>query len=467
MERKTGFEPATPTLARLCSTGLSYFRVQERGEIYRAPPPGAVKPVGPACRNACRSVTNTLMAILVQKYGGTSVNGPERIRAVARASPRRAPRATTWWWWSPPWATSTDELHRARAHGCRRRPTAARWTCCSRTGERVSMALLAMALARSRRRGDLVHRLAERHPDRRGARERAHRRDPARAHPRRARAPPRRDRRGLPGRLPRDPGDHHARAAAAPTPPRWRWPRRSRRRAARSTPTSPACSPPTRAWCPAARVIPSLSFRACSALAHLGGRVLHARCVDLAARERVPLTVRSSFDDAPGTRIVEDTVETPRVEAVAHRKDLSVVIAEGNAGGRGEARGILEAVAEAYPGLRADRARADVGHALGARVDRPRARTPTNCSCASASCAAPAASGRSPCSATPRSSRWSAAGSAPRRRRGPRRCSRRPACPCSPCARRPPRSSSASMPMFLEAAVRALHAAFLESSPGA
>src|SRR5262249_34075715 len=31
-----------------------------------------------------------------------------------------------------------------------------------------------------------------------------------------------------------------------------------------------------------ARVIPKLSYRACSALAHLGGRVLHARCVDLA-----------------------------------------------------------------------------------------------------------------------------------------------------------------------------------------
>jgi len=28
--------------------------------------------------------TTTAMAILVQKYGGTSVNGPERIRAVAR-----------------------------------------------------------------------------------------------------------------------------------------------------------------------------------------------------------------------------------------------------------------------------------------------------------------------------------------------------------------------------------------------
>jgi len=73
--------------------------------------------------------------------------------------------------------------------------------------------------------------------------------------------------------------------------------------------------------------------------------------VDLAARERVPLTVRSSFTDASGTRIVEEGVEAPRVEAVAHQKDVTVVIAEGTSGGRGEARGILEAVAEAFPAL--------------------------------------------------------------------------------------------------------------------
>lgn len=102
---------------------------------------------------------------------------------------------------------------------------------------------------------------------------------------------------------------------------------------------------------PEARVLERISHRACTSLAHLGGRVLHARCVDLAARERVPLTVRSSFDDAPGTRIEEVAMETPRVEAVAHRTRVTIVIAEGNAGGRGEARGIIEAVAEEHPGL--------------------------------------------------------------------------------------------------------------------
>ena len=35
------------------------------------------------------------------------------------------------------------------------------------------------------------------------------------------------DRRRVPGGVAGHQGDHHARAGAAPTPPRWRWPRRS------------------------------------------------------------------------------------------------------------------------------------------------------------------------------------------------------------------------------------------------
>jgi aspartate kinase len=103
---------------------------------------------------------------------------------------------------------------------------------------------------------------------------------------------------------------------------------------------------------PSARVIPRLSYRVCSTLAHLGGRVLHARCVDLAARERVPLTVRSSLDESPGTQIVEDVaMEGAHVEAVTHMADRSIAVAEGTSGGRGEARGIIEAAAADFPEL--------------------------------------------------------------------------------------------------------------------
>lgn len=101
-----------------------------------------------------------------------------------------------------------------------------------------------------------------------------------------------------------------------------------------------------------ARPIDRLSYETCSTLAHLGGRVLHARCVDLAAARRVPMVVRSSFDESPGTHIVEEeSMEGAHVRAIAHRADCSIAIAEGNSGGRGEARGIIDAVAGAYPEL--------------------------------------------------------------------------------------------------------------------
>ncbi len=123
-----------------------------------------------------------------------------------------------------------------------------------------------------------------------------------------------------------------------------------------------------------ARVIPRLGYRACSTLAHLGGRVLHARCVDLAARHHVPIVVRSSFDELPGTYIGEDDMEGARIEAIAHRDDVSIAIAEGNAGGRGEAREIIETVAEALPELEliAHERAGNQHHALvwiGARAD--------------------------------------------------------------------------------------------------
>src|SRR5438093_7535034 len=69
------------------------------------------------------------------------------------------------------------------------------------------------------------------------------------------------------------------------------------------------------------------------------------------AAYRVPLTVRSSFDESPGTEITEEIMEGARVEAVTHRDDCSIAIAEGNAGGRGEARALIEAVAERFGDL--------------------------------------------------------------------------------------------------------------------
>ena len=63
------------------------------------------------------------------------------------------------------------------------------------------------------------------------------------------------------------------------------------------------------------------------------------------------LWLRSSFDDGAGTRIEEAAMEGGRVTAITHRKDVSVVLAEGTSGGRGEARNIIASVAERHPEL--------------------------------------------------------------------------------------------------------------------
>jgi len=293
--------------------------------------------------------TNTAVTILVQKYGGTSVNGPERIRAVARriADSRAAGAALVVV--VSAMGETTDELI-ALAHRVSPSPNRREMDMLVTTGERVSMALVAMALHdlgveaisfTGSQSGILTD---ESHSNARIVAIR----------PERIRAELDRGRvvivAGFQGVSPvtreittlgRGGSDTTAVALAAAL---------SAARCEICTDVDGVHTADPRVV-PGARVLPRMSLRACSALAHLGGRVLHARCVDLAARRRVPLLVRSSFGDGPGTEIVEVEVEEPRVEAVAHQFDVSIVVAEGNAGGRGETRGILETVAQHYPAL--------------------------------------------------------------------------------------------------------------------
>jgi len=289
------------------------------------------------------------VTVLVHKYGGTSVNGPERIRAVARriAAARGAGHAMVVV--VSAMGDTTDDLI-ALAHQVSPHPSRREMDMLLTTGERVSMALVAMALhdldvpaisftgSQSGILTDDAHsnaRIVGVRPDRiRAALDQGRVVIVA----------------GFQGVSPatkeittlgRGGSDTTAVALATAL---------GRARCEIFTDVEGVFTADPRIV-PRARLVPRLGYRACSALAHLGGRVLHARCVDLAARERVPLAVRSSFHDTPGTEITEDTLEAPRVEAVTHRSDLSLAIAEGNAGGRGEARGILESVAAEFPAL--------------------------------------------------------------------------------------------------------------------
>jgi len=82
---------------------------------------------------------------------------------------------------------------------------------------------------------------------------------------------------------------------------------------------------------PGARKIPRLSYRAMAALARLGAQVLSARSVDLAARYRVPIKVLSSFSHEEGTLVDgHDTpMEGPHVTGLAHRNDVALVEIKG------------------------------------------------------------------------------------------------------------------------------------------
>jgi len=298
---------------------------------------------------AAREPYNSRVSLLVQKYGGTSVDGPERIRAVARrvAAARAAGNDTVVV--VSAMGQTTDELI-GLARQVSKAPNRRELDMLLTTGERVAMALLAMALhdlgveaisftgSQSGILTDGAHsaaRIVEVKPER------------IRAELARGRVVIVAGFQGVSPRtreittLGRGGSDTTAVALAAALGPG---------RCEIYTDVSGVLTADPRVV-KGARVIPKLSYRACSALAHLGGRVLHARCVDLAAAYRVPLTVRSSFDDAPGTEITEESMEGARVEAVTHRDDCSIAIAEGNAGGRGEARGLIEAVADRLPDL--------------------------------------------------------------------------------------------------------------------
>jgi aspartate kinase len=288
------------------------------------------------------------MAVLVQKYGGTSVDGPERIRAVAQRIARARSSGSQIVVVVSAMGHSTDDLIRL-AHQVSAAPSRRELDMLLTTGERISMALLAMALHdlgieaisfTGSQSGILTTgphsaaRIVEVRPDR-------------------IRAALGQGRvvivAGFQGvdpttkeitTLGRGGSDTTAVALAAALEPA---------SCEIYTDVVGVFTADPRVV-PGSRLIPRIGYASCSTLAHLGGHVLHARSVDLAARHRVPLSVRSSFDEAPGTEIVEgDPVEGSRVEAVTGRKDRVIVLAEGTSGGRGEARGILEAVAEAFP----------------------------------------------------------------------------------------------------------------------
>ena len=244
------------------------------------------------------------MGLVVQKYGGSSVSDAERIKRVAEriVATRKA---------------GHDVVRRRQRHGRHHRraarPRAAGLARCRpgreldmllTAGERISMALLAMAiqtLGLSARGRSPAARPAS-SPTPCTARR-------ASSTSRRAASSealgdgPRRDRRRLPGRQPGHQGHHHARPrrlrhhrGGARRRARRRGLRDLHRRRRRLLSADPRLVP-------TARQLPTVSYEEMLELAACGAKILHLRCVEYARRYGVRLVVRSSFSTKPGTTI--------------------------------------------------------------------------------------------------------------------------------------------------------------------
>src|SRR4051812_39587242 len=100
---------------------------------------------------------------------------------------------------------------------------------------------------------------------------------------------------------------------------------------------------------PDARQIPHISYEEMLEMAACGAKVLHLRAVEYARRHSLPIHVRSSFSQREGTYVVseEDLVEQAIISGVAHDRSEAKVTVVGVPDKPGEAAGIFAALADA------------------------------------------------------------------------------------------------------------------------
>jgi aspartate kinase len=102
---------------------------------------------------------------------------------------------------------------------------------------------------------------------------------------------------------------------------------------------------------PTAKKLDRVSYEEMLELAACGAKVLMLRCVEYARRYGVPVHVRSSFSDHDGTWVVgipeEELVEQAIISGVAHDLSEARVTVQGVPDKPGEAAGIFRAIADA------------------------------------------------------------------------------------------------------------------------
>ena len=124
---------------------------------------------------------------------------------------------------------------------------------------------------------------------------------------------------------------------------------------------------------PGARRIPEISYEEMLEMAANGAKILHLRCVEYARRENVPVHVRSSFSDRPGTWVkdINDMEGTAMEEAiisgVAHDRSEAKITVSGVPDVVGVAAQIFSAIAEAE--INVDMIVQNVSHVANNRTD--------------------------------------------------------------------------------------------------
>ena len=102
---------------------------------------------------------------------------------------------------------------------------------------------------------------------------------------------------------------------------------------------------------PSATRIPRISYEEMLEMAACGAKVLHLRAVEYARRQSLPIHVRSSFSNNEGTYVIavseEDKVEQAIISGVAHDRSEAKVTVVGVPDKPGEAAGIFSALAGA------------------------------------------------------------------------------------------------------------------------
>jgi aspartate kinase len=101
---------------------------------------------------------------------------------------------------------------------------------------------------------------------------------------------------------------------------------------------------------PTARRIPEISYEEMMEMAACGAKILHLRCVEYARRYGIPIHVRSSFSNKTGTWVkdsIEGTMEQAIISGVAHDRSEAKITVVGVPDKVGEAATIFSTIADA------------------------------------------------------------------------------------------------------------------------